>query len=701
MSFWFGSNNVLSNGVQRGVWNREENGRKVPGNHKTTGSTRKPETIAEIAGKITMCIRNFNAEKSTWDYPVELDRYIGELYALGGQLRPEQRLKIVALTYSKDENKAKLAHELLKKYNLSVNRAAVPESTVEAPPRPLEARRPEDTPTRPPEEVKRRRVHADAAENRLTTSTSTTEAPTTQSSPVEENIEVDPVEPLVTPTTTTGDMAQAVPSGGSTPEGFGGSQIIQSFEPRHFKDSSDNADVVIFGGSRIMYTWAYDMYPHNDAANSEMDFFPVGHQVPWEVIPFYCTPQEYASLDWNRKNIKVARVKCRVTPLAKESQFSTQQDTVTAVSNEHLVLVKHAVGLNHKLPLVTMRYVGGNTSTSTMQINSSAVPDWGKIVDKFWGVLPAWVSGTNPISGGAAGSQPALPCSFLQYRELETIGGLLVDKYDKTTKSNNARNFGFPLVDRYVKRQILASVLGKPIVDVEHHVKNGWISYIPNVNYSKQYGSSTQHKRWGQHFVVRKGQQTIGSSNKDTFWDQTDDTFSRNINVGETTRNATGRYLMTVEKTRMINGQSGTDNDGYIHAMPSIVIGMCPIKPISVSSTLITPVQARCMWQIDYEIEFRQYSHHEFLYPTNYAADGSTVLPPNVYWSSKPPVMNDPMNWGTSKDYIPGREEGAVNSIYQQYFSVPQQNNIDEALATTVAGANYVDPCTTAYNPTE
>lgn len=702
---WFGYNNALANGAQPGgagnVWNREHNGRQVPGNHRSSGVTRKPETIAEIGGKINMCLQNFKAQSAQWDYPAELDRYIGELHALGGVMKPAQRLKLVALSYVDQR-----ARDIIRKYNLSVTPAAVREPVLDAPqpaqaaPAIVEARRPEDVPRAEQPEEKRRRVHADAAEARINPVSEVPPGIPQAPAPRIEDIEVDPPENITEATLAgTAGMAGAIPSGGSTPEGFGGSQIIQSFEPRHFKDSTDNADVVIFGGSRIMYSWAYDMYPHNDVGNTEMDFFPVAHQVPWEVIPFYCTPQEFASLDWNRKDIKVSRVKCRVTPLAKESQFSTQQDTVTAVSNEHLVLVKHAVGLNHKLPLVTMRYVAGNLPSSTMQINTSALPDWGSIVNKFWGVVPAWVSGVNPISGGAVGSQPALPCSFLQYRELETIGGLLNDKYDKTTKANNTRNFGFPLVDRYVKRQILASVLGKPIVDMEHKVQNGWISRIPNVPYTTDYLSSGQHDRFGRHHTLQRSANDIGVSNKDSFFDTTDNTFSRNINCGSVTRNATGRYLMQVEKSRQINGQCGSNADGYLNPMPSIMIGMCPIKPISVASTLINPVQARCMWQIDYEIEFRQYSHHEFLFPTHHAVDGTTTLPPNVHWSCKPPVMNDPLGWDTASTFIPQREEGNVTSLYQAYMGCPQQNNTDETLVTDVAGANYVDPCTTAYDP--
>lgn len=696
MSFWFGSNNALHTNVQRGVgakiWNREENGVKVPGNHQSTGVTRKPETLQEIGGKINICLMNFKAKQAQWDYPQQLDRYIGELHGLGGSLSANQRLKLVALSHVDDR-----AKNLLEKYNYSSNRAAVPEPVLDAP-QPVQARRPEDTPQRPPEEIKRRRLHAEAAEARINPPPAEEpQLPAPQLAPAEP-IEVDPVEPVVA-AAAPDTMASAMPSGGTSPEGYGGSEPIMSHPPKCYYDEKDKCEVVCFGGERIMYSWAYDMYPHNDAPNAEMDFFPIAHQVPWEIIPFYCTPQEFASLDWNRKSIKVARVKCKIIPLAKETQFSTQQSTVTAVSNEHLVLVKSCVGLNHKLPLVAMRYVAGNTSTSTMQINSSASVDWGKVIDKFWGVLPAWVSGTNPISNGSTGSQPNLPCSFLQYRELETIGGLLIDKYDSATKANNSRNFGFPLIDRYIKRQVLASCLGKPIVDLEHHVKNGWVSYIPNVPYTLDYASTAQHDRFGKHFTLQRVANDIGASNKDGFWDTVSNTFSRNINCGTATRNATGRYMMTVEKTRQINGQCGTDDDGYIPAMPSILIGMCPIKPISVSSTLINPVQARCMWKISYEIEFRQYSHYEFMYPTTAAADGTTTLPPNVYWSAKPPVMNDPFSWDSARTYVPLREEGYVSSIYQQYFSCPQQNDYDETLATDVAGAGFVDPCSTAYNP--
>lgn len=699
MSWYFGANNALANGAQRGAanWNREENGAKVRGNHKTTGSTRKPETLAEIGGKINICLQNFKAKTATWNYPQELDRYIGELTNLGGSLSANQRLKLVALSHVDDRAKT-----LIEKYNLSSNRAEVEEPVGENP-EIVQARRPEDTPTRPPEQVKRRRLHGDAAEARITTTTEGAAASEEDVVQGIEDIEVDPVEPVAAAPATT-DMAAMVPSGGSTPEGFGGSQTIRSHAPIVKHDPVDNCEVVIFGGSRIMYSWAYDMYGHNDAGNSEMDFFPLAHQIPWEIIPFYCTPQEFASLDWHRKDIKVARVKCVVKPLAKESQFSTQQDTVTAVSNEHLTMVKWKIGLNKEAPMAAMRYVAGNTVGTTMQVNATSNPDWGKIIDKYWGVLPAWVSGTNPITGGTAGSQPAMPCSFLQYREIETIGGLLVDAYDKTTKANNKRNFGYPLADRILERRTLAACLkeaaeGMPLINLEHHVKNGWISQIPNVPYTTDYNSSGQHDRFGDHHVLNRPANDIGSSNKDSFMDTQDNTFSRNINCGTATRNATGRYLMTVEKSRQINGQSGVAADGFIHTMPSILIGMCPIKPVSINSTLINPVQARCMWQIDYEIEFRQYSHYDFMFPTTYSVDGVTKLPPNIRWSCKPNVMVDPLSWDTSSTYLPLREEGSVQSLFQHYMGIPQQNDSDEVLVTTVAGANYVDPCTTAYNP--
>lgn len=209
------------------------------------------------------------------------------------------------------------------------------------------------------------------------------------------------------------------------------------------------------------------------------------------------------------------------------------------------------------------------------------------------------------------------------------------------------------------------------------------------------------HKRWGLPHVLELSSNNIGTSNRDSFFDTAVTQISRNINAGSVSRTLTGRYLAPIEKTRQVNNQVGFQTSDLITPMKSILVGMCPIKPISVNSTIVNPVQARCMWQIDYEIEFRQYSHHEFMFPTIHSADGATNLPPNIYWSVKPPVMNNPFNWDTTNTYQPEREEGALKSYYQTYFGCPKQDDIDEDLPTTVGGANFVDPASQTFTPSE
>lgn len=683
----------------RNTWHKSKNGVKVPGDHKATAEdedTPKPETIAQIGGKIRQSLANFRAKTQRWPYDKDLDRYIGELHALGGTLTAKQKLDLKALSAVDERAKA-----IAVKYGYDTNlySAAEPGSQIPSPPRdrsplrrppsPVEARRPPDTPSReePPEKVPRRLEY----NNGLPAPTPPTqvEAPisneTVPSAEAPEPIAVDPPQEM---------SAATAPSGGSDPSGGASAGDIEFMSYPMETEMRDGCIYVRCGGSRLMYTWAYQMFPHNldgttnsatPFGNGLIDYYPVAHRVPWEWLPFYITPAEYDSLLWNKADIEIQHVRCRVTPMGKETQFSTSSTSTDPVSNEHVTFGKYCVGFNHKFPGITaMRNWSGNVSGNTMKLSKSEQINWVKLRQKIWGDLSDWTSGQMVASKQS--------CIDLVARELETLDGVCMDFFDKTTKNSNSRNFGSPRFDLYFKRFGFMGKIGKPIIDEMYVPKCGVLSQVPFRRLNLDQGLD-QFLLQGNHCFQKSYTQPTVKNRQSTYTGTWNDG-SENMNIGN--ENYVGAYHRMIETRQTDSPGAGFEGRDGFSSQPSISIGICPIMPIDPTTEQPTPIQARALWKIDYEIVIKQKLHSGFPYATYCTPSASTGyerFPPNCRLGTLPPKMLYPVSFDGTNTAYPNREllnnyTDQVSNCGRALYNNSAANDTD----TTMCGWNYTTP---------
>ena len=427
------------------VWHRRgADGSKVAGNHKKSEVTESPddyellfddrgERIRKYGAKLNQMIKGVSAKTASYDYKLESQRWAEGFKRVGGVWGPKQD---AAVAFSIDKNPATREWFDAFKHNFNLpevdngigHPAAVEDQQVA--PEPMVARRPEDTPTRPPVSPKRRRLNTPETQGAAPPTEPVAPAETQEEAPVP--IEVDPIEPAVaavegTPAMAAGGAVGVDPSGGLPFE-----PIISHF-PMHTNEGG--TERFTFGGSRIMYTWAYDFGLGQIPAlyqlpGDKLDGAIVGHQLPWEWIPFYCTPAEFNMLPYRHADIYVDQVRVRVTPMAKETQFETASTTATVASQEHLALGKVCVGLNHKwnsvLSATAAEVVAPAVNSMAYSTDSLTAVNFTKLRKKFWGNLSDWTADVSPYpdTGFAKSS------SHLGIRELENVQVMLWDRWE-------------------------------------------------------------------------------------------------------------------------------------------------------------------------------------------------------------------------------------------------------------------------------
>lgn len=727
------------------TWHKIVGGEKVPGDHKATETgTREPDTIALVGGKINQSLRNFKAKKGQWDYPSELLRYINMLHSMGGELTANQRLKLSALAMVDD--RAAAIKEIADSYRPgSVVSEIFDANSPEGGPQIAGPETPRRAPLTPNKEAaKKRKLDFGSPVSSIQSSQQSSQGssqqtletvPSQAESPFssQQTLETVPSLPASQETGSSQSQVESPFSSQQTLEtvpSLQGSPAIQEVEPMQIDPNMSAATAplgggdasgsvasgemsfrsypmrqeftndginVYCGGTRVMYTWAYQMSPHNldgttnasdPFAAGVVDYYPVAHRLPWEWIPFYMTPAEWDDLLWNKADISVKHVRVRVTPLAKESQFSTSSTSTDPVSNEHLVLGKRCVGFNHKWPGITMmRNYAGNITGNTMQLSKSGNIDWAALRQKIWGDCSDWTSGQM-----VANKQS---CMELFNRELECLDGVIIDAFDKTTRNNNTRNFGAPRFDQYFDRFNFMAAIGKPIIDEIYKPKHSILTKVP---FRKLHVDPdiSQFVNSGNGLVFARGYSNTVSKNRDNGYDGTDIDHSENFNIGAT--NLTGGYHSLVEQMRTMPTHCepwrGTDN---YNPQPSISFGMCPIMPIDPTQELPKPIQARAMWKIDYEICIHQKPHAggfpyaTYCMPTQTA--GKTRFPPNTRVGTKPNHIIFPLSYDATNTAIPDREQCSVTAGVLAFNGRGYYRNVANTGVDTVAGSGYTDPC--------
>jgi hypothetical protein len=673
---------------RRNTWNKIKNGQKVAGDHKKTdGTTKKPETIAEVGGKINMSIRNFHAKQSRYGvdgYKKELYRYLNELKEMGGQPTAEQHEKLRVLADS-NEDLRNLMHIFAEGPQEEQPPIEVDDPMV----------RPQDTPRRPSPgdgeqpPSKRPNIAPRVLAPIPTEATTLQTAAATQ--PFIATAPPTAAPSAATPMAASGSLG-GPSGGGSDSSGNNAIWSCQSFPPE-YREGPDGLTIT-FGGSRLQYTWAMDMRTHNVA--DEGDFVPMGHSVPWHWIPFYCTPAEWESLPWKTHNMKIKRVGVAVTPLGKEVQFATASGNSTIASNEHLAIGYKNVGMNLRsdLPATGIRRVKNNETGTTLITNASSEVSYIDLRKRYWGPLSDFTLNTDQDSYTTS---KQVSTAELSIRENEIVAGIYVDKFDKTTKANNKASFGSILKDRYIERFPLVPSMGVPIIKEVYEPKFGIIN-------DQQHRILIQNKQSCQRGSVAETAQRVWTEDpqrKNNYIEtlQINNYFSRNSNIGETALSQIGSYHANVEKFRVLGmGDDRHVPQSHNHAMPMITFGIAPIRLINLTSSTPEYVNARCVWKIDYFMEiqcsFQKPSH---CYATNISADG-TVYPPTMYTSPLPRTLLHPINYSTAtgKTDQPNVEELAPAAFHHQKDGFVNQNyGVSETLAE-VMGAGTSTACWSA-----
>lgn len=657
----------------RKTWNKIKNGEKVAGDHrKTDGTTKKPETLAEIGGKINMSIKNFNAKNSRYGpggYKTELFRYLNEMKEMGGQPTAGQHEKLRALSETNED--------------LRTLMDIFAEGPQEDPP-PLdqdEPMRPEGTPRRPSPDIEDQQPappKRPALEPRVLNATAApTEAPVIQA-----------------PAAAAPEMATAAgPSGGgSDAAGNNASWSCKSFGPQ-YQEGPDGLTVT-FGGSRLQYTWGLDMRTHN--VNNIGDFVPMGHSVPWHWIPFYCTPAEWESLPWKTHTMKIKRVGVSITPVGKETQFATASGESTIASNEHLAVGFKAVGLNYAagIPSTGIRRIQNNQEDSKLITKTSSDINYLDLRKRYWGDLSDWTANSEPNSYKDDAQVSTAECSI---RENEIVSGIFIQAFDKTTKANNKANFGNVLKDRYIERFPLMPQMGVPIIQEVYSPKNGVINTQPHRLLIE---NEMQCNRGGPG----------ASSMPVNYLDTTNKTnklqmatsysvVSRNTNIGTDYMYNIGTYHGNVEKTRLV-GMGGDRHceQSTLALQPLITFGLQPIRLINIASSKPEYVNARVVWKIDYFMEIScSFMKPEHCFATNVSANG-THYPVHMYTSPLPRTVLVPVGWDNN---VPGKEEVGMYSNHCQKDGRGEYTvyaSADDSLEK-IMGAGTTAPCWTA--PTE
>ena len=648
--------------LQRGednVWHRmDEDGRKQKGNHKPSKVTDAPEVysakfhysderLRQLAGKLNRMLKNVGSKTQSYNYKEEVVKWANEFKKQGGTWRAEQD-NAVKLSLAKNPSDRDWFAAIKHNFNLpdvdnGIGHPAGEPDQIDAPPaaeeEPMVARRPEDTPTRPPVSPKRRRLNN--SETQVTQPPTGTLAPTAAPSS-EASIAAElPTAPApAAPETQNPNMAGKTGAVGVDPSGGLPFEPIISQMPQH--DMRDGKEFFTFGGTRIMYTWAYEFFPGTIPAVGPFvananDGVAVGHQLPWEWIPFYCTPTEFEMLPYRRADIYVDKVRVRVTPMAKETQFQTGSGSTAVASQEHLTLGKVCVGLNHKWNNVGQLRLKEAATDNKLQSSASDLQavNYKDLRKRFWGNLSDWTSGTSPYGSST------VPKSTMEMniRELENVQVMLWDKWNTTDQGANDFCWGVPLIDRFITRFPFMPSIGKAIIDEEYSPRNGCIFHIKNVPICKTSFQTVQF--FGDENTAWDLNRNTKFTNKGNSFSSYYQTYSANSNLGTKADSVLGAYHSTIEKYSLFEPCAGAGGANSRPTQPTIMFGLEPIKPIDPTTNIGTPIPARAMWKIDYQIIFRCERPAEIYhwpYPTH-IKPSSSIANPTQLQQNFPPIV--------------------------------------------------------------
>lgn len=271
--------------------------------------------------------------------------------------------------------------------------------------------------------------------------------------------------------------------------------------PRRSADGS----MVTFSGSRLMYTWNYNFkqcdvpaddflrqmcFNNNDASPSFANLLePLGHEVPWDWVPFYCTPAEWKAEIDSRRRTSIHRVGVRVTPVSKSTFFMTGATQSQPVATEHPVYIYYYddVQKDPSTRLVRMDMPDGTAINPTAFTFNRT--DYARLRNRLWG----------PPTG-VKGNDDEVHCGKGVSRQLEQICSVVLPDVDYTELGN------YKCVDERRITKSFNETMGKPLFSKVFSPKIGLIfdpvrkvQFLPK---TKFYSSVLVDERYLTHSIL-------------------------------------------------------------------------------------------------------------------------------------------------------------------------------------------------------
>lgn len=481
----------------------------------------------------------------------------------------------------------------------------------------------------------------------------------------------------------------------------------------------DDGNTIIFSGSRLHYTWAtrFDSVDNplaTDVCRGTMNcgkfkFKPLGYELPWDYIPFYCTAAEWEMcIDWTKKSW-IDHVEVELTPMHKSVYFSTGSTTTQAVTNEYGPYLYKSVGFNHKYQHLYARL---NCKPTAMSVTKSdfKLVDYADYASRCWGDRQRNAADRPGCDG--------------EERELQIVGGILLDASNTTDSTDS--DYGVYTAWSETKRTIpFQACINKPFIREKYSPKVGLIhdpTEIVSI-YKEGYtaakvdanavgvkaihdpylkGAALQMRRCdGTLANINSGSQDnpdnnrlynstdpyeLGTSRDWDFGVQGADPnkfkisyknkitaqYSKALNsnaYGQMPLGGLAKYNSKIERAGHFVS-TGADNDTYnssTNTQPSIIFGMAPIRQMDLNQPANNFLKATITWCVTYKMVIKQqYIKPEIRFSQRRTYSGKNPIPFKSRYDVTPP----------SHGYLIYREHSLSKNIGKENASVTTRNQV-------------------------
>ena len=358
---------------------------------------------------------------------------------------------------------------------------------------------------------------------------------------------------------------------------------------------------IIIENSDLFYSWGYNFtgLEIKDASETNTKqrwlMTPMAY-VPVDYLPFYMSQAQFDDLPGEAD---VVHVSCKVTPWGSRVSFTTNADTSSPATAQHVVVGMSAIGLNTD---PTFNWANRDvTESNTMVVSTHSAPSTSKFISKLWG--------TN----NSATWYQSVPSTFGAIRQLDVYGGPVVDNYVAAAAASGTTAAvaeyiptGWPDLATKTNRFAYDAFKGKPIINYSYTPKFGvlkakqrrWQSNRSDTGSTCYFAHGGNDPQYINTSINRKtsdavGNQT-GTSNTVTLASQsyTDASIAQQYQI----------YNCMIEQDRC--KQYTPDVGKPITIQPQLHVGILPVQANS-PATSVGFVCAAAYWQIDRTIKIK------------------------------------------------------------------------------------------------